>query len=75
MFYTDSNGREMLKRIRDFRETFPLTYEEPVAQNYYPVTSKILIKDENTGERFAVLNDRAQGGASLQSGEVELMVS
>ncbi|GLV45786.1 Lysosomal alpha-mannosidase II [Carabus blaptoides fortunei] len=74
VFYTDSNGREMLKRIRDYRETFPLTHEEPVAQNYYPVTSKILIKDENTGERFAVLNDRAQGGTSLQSGEVELML-
>ncbi|GLV45785.1 Lysosomal alpha-mannosidase II [Carabus blaptoides fortunei] len=74
VFFTDSNGREMIKRVRGHRDTFNLTHEEPVSENYYPVTSKILIKDESTGMKMAVLNDRAQGGSSLHDGQIELMV-
>lgn len=73
-FYTDSNGREMLKRIRNYRPTYNYTNEEPVAGNYYPITSKIVIKDEAQNVEFALLNDRAQGGSSLASGQVELML-
>lgn len=74
IFYTDSNGREMLKRERNYRETFNLTHEEPIAENYYPVTAKITIKDETTNEQMSVLNDRAQGGSSIEDGQIELMV-
>lgn len=74
VFYTDANGREMIKRVRNFRPDFNVTIEELAAGNYYPVTSRIVLKDEGTGVEFAVLNDRAQGGTSLRSGEVELMV-
>lgn len=74
VFYTDSNGRDMLRRVRNHRNTWTWTDEEPVAGNYYPVTAKISIVDESTGLQFSVLNDRAQGGSSLNSGEVELMV-
>lgn len=48
---------------------------EPVASNYYPVTSKITIKDDQKDLRVSVLNDRSQGGSSLNEGELELMVS
>ncbi|XP_055592932.1 lysosomal alpha-mannosidase-like [Uranotaenia lowii] len=71
-FYTDSNGREMLKRVRDYRETWDLELLEPVAGNYYPITAKIAMEDEKS--RIAVLNDRAQGGTSLEDGVLELMV-
>lgn len=74
-FYTDSNGRELLKRVRNFRPTFKLNVTESVAGNYYPVTSKILIRDSVDDLELAVLTDRAQGGSSLKDGEVELMVS
>lgn len=74
-FYTDSNGRELLKRVRNFRPTFKINVTEPVAGNYYPVTSKILIRDANDDMELAVLTDRAQGGTSLKDGEIELMVS
>lgn len=74
-FYTDSNGRETLMRIRNFRPTWNLKLSEQVAGNYYPVTTKIAIKDENTGLEVAVLTDRAEGGSSLKDGELELMVS
>lgn len=73
-FYTDSNGREMLKRVRNYRPTWNLTLEEPISANYYPVTSKIAIKDETKQLKLNILVDRAQGGSSLQDGAVELMV-
>jgi lysosomal alpha-mannosidase len=46
-FYTDANGREVLQRIRDFRPTWNFTVTEPVSGNYYPINSRIWIKDAN----------------------------
>lgn len=65
----------MLKRVRYYRETYNYTNEEPVAGNYYPITARIVIKDEERDISLAVLNDRAQGGSSIEDGTVELMVS
>ena len=36
--YTDANGREMLRRVRDQRPTWDLNVTEPTAGNYYPVS-------------------------------------
>ncbi|KAJ1527978.1 hypothetical protein ONE63_007908 [Megalurothrips usitatus] len=74
VFYTDSNGREVLKRERNARPTWKVMLAEPVAGNYYPVTSKISIRDAAKKQSVAVLVDRAQGGSSLHDGEMELMV-
>ncbi|XP_050072465.1 lysosomal alpha-mannosidase-like [Anopheles maculipalpis] len=71
-FWTDSNGREMLRRVRNYRETWELDLAEPIPGNYYPVTTKIVIEDEH--QRLSLLNDRAQGGSSLVDGQLELMV-
>lgn len=72
-FYTDSNGREMLKRVLDQRSSFKLSESMArVSGNYYPVTSRITLTDTHT--RFSILNDRSQGGSSFQDGEIELMV-
>lgn len=72
-FFTDSNGREMLKRERNHRDTWNVRLEEKIAGNYYPVTARIAIEDDET--RFALLTDRAQGGTSLYNGSIELMVN
>ncbi|XP_063974588.1 lysosomal alpha-mannosidase isoform X1 [Diachasmimorpha longicaudata] len=74
VFFTDSNGREMLKRVRDFRPTWKLNLSEPIAGNYYPVTAKISLRDEEKQLRMSVLNDRAQGGSSMRNGELEVMI-
>ncbi|XP_031355719.1 lysosomal alpha-mannosidase-like [Photinus pyralis] len=74
-FYTDSNGRQLVKRTRNTRPTYAYTNEQPISGNYYPVTSRIAIKDEEKDISVAILNDRSQGGSSLKSGEIELMVS
>lgn len=71
-FYTDANGREMLKRTIDFRETYELANEEKISGNYYPINSNIAIEDNEL--RMAILPDRAQGGSGLSEGAVELMV-
>ncbi|KAJ8982145.1 hypothetical protein NQ317_011291 [Molorchus minor] len=73
-FYTDSNSRELIKRQRNFRPTFNYTNGEPQSGNYYPVTTRMVLRDEDRGVQFAVIIDRAQGGSSLNDGELELMV-
>jgi lysosomal alpha-mannosidase len=45
-YYTDANGREVLERIRDYRPTWNYTVVENVSANYYPVNSRIWIKDQ-----------------------------
>ena len=52
-FYTDANGREVLERIRNYRPTWNYTIVEPVSGNYYPVNSRIWIKDQN--RQFTIL--------------------
>ncbi|CAD1474134.1 unnamed protein product, partial [Heterotrigona itama] len=73
-FYTDSNGREMLKRKRDYRPTWNVELEEQVSGNYYPITSKISLKDEESQLKLSLLTDRAEGGTSMRDGEIEMMV-
>ncbi|KAJ0184382.1 hypothetical protein K1T71_000805 [Dendrolimus kikuchii] len=72
IFYTDSNGRQMIKRMLNKRADFNVTLAEPIAGNYYPVTNEIFI--QNGDDRFTVLTDRSQGGSSLAEGEIELML-
>lgn len=70
--YTDANGREMVQRKLNYRETWKYNNTEPVAGNYYPVNSRMYIRDDK--KQLTVLNDRSQGGASLTNGSLELMV-
>ena len=41
-FWTDSNGRQMIKRVQDTRFSYDLgngAEIEPVSSNYYPINS------------------------------------
>ncbi|KAI8431712.1 hypothetical protein MSG28_016181 [Choristoneura fumiferana] len=71
VFYTDSNGRQILKRVRNYRPQWNLTLQEPIPGNYYPVVSEIYI--ENDDVRMIVNVDRARGAASLKDGWFEIM--
>ena len=73
-FFTDANGRETLRRTRDYRPTWDVDTTERVASNYYPVTSWMFIRDYDKDLQLTVLPDRAQGGTSVDDGSVELMV-
>ncbi|XP_067938019.1 lysosomal alpha-mannosidase-like [Watersipora subatra] len=74
VFYTDANGRQILQRTKNYRPTWNLQVNEPVASNYYPVNSRIYIQDLKTSAQLTVLTDRTQGGASLNNGSLELML-
>ncbi|KAJ7516921.1 hypothetical protein O6H91_21G004600 [Diphasiastrum complanatum] len=71
-FYTDSNGRDFVKRVRNYRSDWNLNVTEPVAGNYYPVNLGIYLKDNE--KEASLLVDRAIGGSSLTDGELEVML-
>ena len=61
-YYTDANGREVLERIRNYRPTWSYSSSQNVSANYYPVNSRIWIKDQQrqftilTGKPIQLLN-------------------
>ena len=72
-------NERIVSRRRNSRSTWSLNLTEPVSSNYYPVVSRISLADQTNSvaeERRQVwlMTDRAQGGSSLQSGELELML-
>lgn len=72
LFYTDANGREVKERKRDYRATWDLKVTEPVSGNYYPVNSRIFIKD--TSAQLTIMTDRSHGGSSIHDGSLEVML-
>ena len=79
IFYTDSNGLEMMKRTIDKFEYKETAYSS-IGGNFYPVTSFISIQDENNNEenknnkKVTIFNDRAQGGTGYQPGSIILIL-
>ena len=73
-FYTDANGRQLIKRQKNHRDTWKYTITEPVSGNYYPIASRIIIKDQQQNIQLAVLTDRSQGGGSINDGSMEVMI-
>jgi len=71
-WYSDSNAREMQPRVRNQRFSYVYNVTEPISGNYVPITAAAFITDGQ--HTFTVLNDRAQGVASLQDGQLELMI-
>jgi alpha-mannosidase len=74
-WYTDSNGKEMVKRLYNKRgPSYPAPYNisEPVAGNYYPVNAMMSLDDGKN--ELSILTDASQGGASLADGSLEFMV-
>ena len=73
-FFTDANGRQVLKRVWNHRPTWNVSLKEPIAGNYYPVNSRIFLQDNVKGLQLTVLNDRSQGGTSPVDGMLEVMI-
>lgn len=71
-FYTDSNGRDFLKRVRNYREDWDLQVTQPVAGNYYPVNLGMYVQDGKY--ELSVLVDHAVGASSIQDGQIEIML-
>ena len=71
-WYTDSNAREFQQRVRDYRPTWRLNVTEPVACNFFPVTSSVWMADQHAALVLSV--DRSEGASSLADGQLELML-
>ncbi|KAI5013520.1 hypothetical protein ZWY2020_035773 [Hordeum vulgare] len=71
-FYTDSSGRDFIKRIRDYRSEWKIEVNQPVAGNYYPINLGIYVEDGN--KELSILVDRSVGGSSIKDGQIELML-
>uniref|UniRef100_A0A915D834 Alpha-mannosidase n=1 Tax=Ditylenchus dipsaci TaxID=166011 RepID=A0A915D834_9BILA len=72
LFQTDANGRQLMTRKRNEASSYTYENTEPISANYYPVNSRIIVKDANT--QLTILTDRSHGGSSLADGEVEIML-
>lgn len=73
-FFTDSNGRETIRRLKNYRSDYRLYTSEYTASNYYPITSWIFIRDYDQNIQLSILPDRPQGASSLKDGQLELML-
>lgn len=61
----------MIKRTKYINDSQPVN----IANNYYPVTNAIYLKDQKRRHTaMMVMTDRAEGGTSLNNGEIELMI-
>lgn len=70
-FFPDSNGLDTFERV------YRTDVDEPVAGNYYPMVQRAFIKDADSREKpraLTLLSDRAHGTASLEDGELEIML-
>eukprot|EP01100_Stratorugosa_tubuloviscum_P014870 TRINITY_DN81_c0_g2_i1.p1 TRINITY_DN81_c0_g2~~TRINITY_DN81_c0_g2_i1.p1 ORF type:complete len:1006 (+),score=459.80 TRINITY_DN81_c0_g2_i1:78-3095(+) len=74
LFYTDSEAEEMQERRRDYRPTWNLTVNEPVAGNYYPINAAAFIRDQQFDSQLTIVTDRSCGGGSIKSGQLEVML-
>ncbi|XP_071733946.1 probable alpha-mannosidase At5g13980 isoform X2 [Rutidosis leptorrhynchoides] len=71
-FYSDSNGRDFIERIRDYRADWKLEVNQPIAGNYYPINLGMYLKDDKS--ELSILVDRSVGGSSIVDGQLELML-
>lgn len=72
-FWTDANGREMQPRVQNFRPTWTLNNTEPVASNFYPVTTALFTQAATGAARLTIVTDRSVAGTSLGQGELAVM--
>jgi hypothetical protein len=73
-WWSDTNGRDSIVRVRDSRSSWNYTVEEPVSGNYVPINAFSFIKDVVSGTTLSVSTDRSQGVASMKDGELEIMI-
>lgn len=69
---SDSNGRDTITRVRDFRRSWSYHVIEPVAGNFVPVNLFTALSDATAA--LSVVTDRTQAGSSMVDGSLELMV-
>jgi len=71
-FYTDSNRRNFIQSVQEYRNDWHLEVNQPIARNYYPSNLGIYLKGKS--RELSILVDRVVGGSSIIDGQLKLMI-
>ena len=72
--FTDSEGINMMKRIKDTRPNYKYEVTEKVSSNFYPITSVVsLYETNNQKNKISIYSDRAQSAGFMNKGQIQLI--
>jgi len=72
--YTDSQGINMLKRIKDTRPNYKYELTEKITSNFYPITSVVSLHEtENENNMISIYSDRAQSVGVIDKGQIQIL--
>jgi len=72
--FTDSQGINMMQRIKDTRPNYKYELTEKVSSNFYPVTSVVsLCETENKKNKINIFTDRAQSAGFIDKGQIQII--
>ena len=72
--FTDSEGINMMKRIKDTRPNYKYEVTEKVSSNFYPITSVVsLYETNNIKNKISIYSDRAQSAGFMDKGQIQLI--
>jgi len=74
VWYADSQGLEVERRVRNSRPNYPYTVTEPVAGNFFPSNVFTYLANTDYSQNLGVIGDRSRAAASLQDGSIEMLV-
>lgn len=58
----------------NYREDFDFTTNQPVAANYYPIQSALVMRNSD-GMQVTMTNDRSQGCSTIDDSKMEIMIN
>lgn len=77
VFWTDSNGLAMQRRVLNMRPNYDLKTiaHQNISSNFYPVTSAIYLRDKSERYQMTVLVPWTHSGSVIEKGRIELMIN
>ena len=72
--YTDSQGINMMQRIKDTRPNYKYELTEKITSNFYPITSVVSLHEtENENNMISIYSDRAQSVGVIDQGQIQII--
>ena len=72
--FTDSQGLNMIRRIKDIRPNYKYQLTEKITSNFYPITSVASLHEtENENNMISIYCDRAQSVGVVEKGQIQII--
>ena len=72
--FTDSEGINMMQRIKDTRPHYQYEVTEKVTSNFYPITSVVSLHEtDNEKNKISIYSDRAESAGFMDKGQIQLI--